>query len=57
MPDLEEIAVHKIFRFAVHLTWPELRNFLLEITAISTMYFDGATVLRLSRMWLLFSYV
>lgn len=40
MPDLEEIAVHKIIPFAAHfLILPELRNFLLEIKIISTMFF------------------
>lgn len=58
MPDLEEIAVHKIIHFAVHfLTQPELRNFLLEITVISTMFFSGVTVFCLSPMWLLFPYI
>lgn len=55
MPDLEEIAVHEIIHFAVHfLTQPELRNFLLEITVINTMFFSGATIFCLLRMWLLF---
>lgn len=57
MPDLEEIAVHKIIHFAVRfLTRPELRNFLIEITVISTMLFSGATIFCLSPVWLLFPY-
>lgn len=57
MPDLEEIAVHKIIHFAVcFLTRPELRNFLIEITVISTMLFSGATIFCLLPVWLLFPY-
>lgn len=55
MPDLEETAVHKTILFAVHfLTQPELRNFLLEITVITAMFFGGATIFCLLHMWLLF---
>jgi len=55
IPDLEETAAHKIIHFVVcFLTQPELRNFLLEITVISIMFFGGATIFCLSLVWLLY---